>query len=52
VTAPVAIRFAVVYACSRPLRQTVYDLEPARQLLGFEPQDIWPEGVEEVLRKQ
>ena len=52
VTASANIHFAVVYACSRPLRQTVYDLEPARQLLGFEPMDTWPEGIEEVLPRK
>jgi nucleoside-diphosphate-sugar epimerase len=44
--APADIRFAVVYACSRPLRQVVYDPEPAKQLLGYEPLDTWPEGIE------
>jgi nucleoside-diphosphate-sugar epimerase len=46
--APADIRFAVVYACSRPLRQVVYDPEPAKRLLGYEPFDTWPEGVEEM----
>jgi nucleoside-diphosphate-sugar epimerase len=47
--APADIRFAVVYACSRPVRQTVYDARPARELLGYEPRDTWPQGVEEVV---
>jgi nucleoside-diphosphate-sugar epimerase len=46
VEAPAAIRFAVLYACSRPVRQIVYDQRPAKDLLGYEPQDIWPQGVE------
>lgn len=50
VEAPADIRFAVIYACSRPLRQTVYDPEPAKRLLGFEPMDTWPEGIEEMFR--
>jgi uronate dehydrogenase len=44
VTAPLDIRFAVVYACSRPLRNTIFDITSARQLLGFEPHEMWPEG--------
>jgi nucleoside-diphosphate-sugar epimerase len=49
VEAPADVRFAVVYACSRPARQTLYDLGPARQLLGYEPRDTWPQGAEEML---
>jgi len=49
VEAPADLRFAVVYACSRPARQTLYDLGPARQLLGYEPCDTWPQGAEEML---
>lgn len=48
VEAPAETGFAVVYACSRPVRQQVYDLGPAKQLVGYEPQDRWPEGIEEV----
>jgi nucleoside-diphosphate-sugar epimerase len=47
--APADIRFAVVYACSRPARQEVYDSHSARELLGYEPLDTWPQGVEEFL---
>jgi nucleoside-diphosphate-sugar epimerase len=49
VAARADIRFAVVYACSRPARQQFFDLGPARDLLGYEPHDTWPEGLEEVL---
>ncbi len=45
--APV-VGFAVVYACSRPLRQEVYDLQPAKDLIGYEPRDVWPQGVEDL----
>jgi nucleoside-diphosphate-sugar epimerase len=38
--------FAVVYACSRPVRELVYDPAPARELVGYEPQDTWPERAE------
>jgi len=44
------IAFAVVYACSRPVGRPPYDLRPARELLGYEPQDRWPEGTEEIVR--
>jgi NAD(P)-dependent dehydrogenase (short-subunit alcohol dehydrogenase family) len=46
VEAPADLRFAVVYACSRPVRTELYDLGPARDLLGYAPRDRWPEGVE------
>jgi nucleoside-diphosphate-sugar epimerase len=50
VEAPADIRFAVVYACSRPLLQSYYDECPARELLGYEPQDQWPQGTDEIIR--
>ena len=46
---PADVRFEVVYATSRPARQVIYDPTPARELLGFEPLDTWPEGVEDGL---
>jgi nucleoside-diphosphate-sugar epimerase len=48
VEAPADIRFAVVYACSRPVRQLYYDARPAKELLGYEPQDTWPQGTAEI----
>jgi uronate dehydrogenase len=42
------IRFALVYACSRFVREQTYDLRPAKELLGYEPKDRWPEGIEEI----
>ncbi len=48
VEAPADLRFAVVYACSRPVRRALYDLRPAKELLGFEPRDTWPQGVEDM----
>jgi nucleoside-diphosphate-sugar epimerase len=50
VEAPGAIRFGVVYACSRPLQQQYYDERPARVLLGYEPRDQWPQGTDEIIR--
>jgi nucleoside-diphosphate-sugar epimerase len=38
------VPFAVVYACSRPLKSLVYDPTPAKKLLSYEPMDIWPDG--------
>lgn len=34
--------FAPVYVTSRPLDRERYDLAPARQLVGYVPQDQWP----------
>ncbi len=48
VEAPTDIRYAILYATSRPLRTTMYDLEDAKKLLGFEPHDRWPEGIEDM----
>ena len=49
VQAPAWPGYAVVYAASKPESHTVFDMEPARALLGFEPRDHWPMGVEEML---
>jgi uronate dehydrogenase len=38
------IDFAVVYATSRG-GEKVFDMEPARRLLGYEPRETWPEGL-------
>jgi uronate dehydrogenase len=38
-------RFAVVYV-SGPDGATLFDLEPARRLIGYEPRDRFPEGLE------
>jgi len=46
--APADFRFAVVYACSRPLREVVYDPRPAKERVGYEPRDVWPEGIEDL----
>ncbi|MBI1336049.1 MAG: NAD-dependent epimerase/dehydratase family protein [Phycisphaera sp.] len=34
-----------VFAASRPESRTVLDLEPARALLGYEPQNTYPQGL-------
>jgi hypothetical protein len=45
------ISFAAVYACSKPARQLTYDLSATKELLGYEPQDLWPEGAYDDLPK-
>jgi uronate dehydrogenase len=49
VHAPEDIRFLTVYATSKPVRTSPYDLEPTRRLLGFEPREQWPQGIEIVI---
>jgi hypothetical protein len=49
VQAPAWPGYAVVYATSRPQTHTIYDLEPTRALIGYEPRDHWPMGVEDML---
>lgn len=48
VEAPLAAlpAFAPVYVTSRPAGAERYDLSPAKALVGFEPQDAWPAGLE------
>jgi uronate dehydrogenase len=48
VEATLAERFAVVYATSKPKR-VMYDLETTKKLLGYEPQESWPQGIEVVV---
>lgn len=35
--------YAVVYACSKPARRTLYDMSEATRLTGYVPQDVWRE---------
>ena len=39
------LRFLIVNATSHPVRETRLDLTVARQVLGYEPRDRWPEGM-------
>ncbi len=48
VQAPADLRFAIVFATSKPVRDQVYDPEEVRRLIGYEPRDRWPEGIEVV----
>jgi uronate dehydrogenase len=34
-----------LFATSRPKRIERMDLEPARRILGYKPQDVWPQGL-------
>jgi nucleoside-diphosphate-sugar epimerase len=52
VAAPADLRFATVFATSKPLQHMQQDLGPARDLVGYEPQDTWPQGIEVVLGNQ
>ena len=38
------IKFEIVYAASRG-GERVFDMDPARRLLGFEAEQRWPEGL-------
>lgn len=42
--------FVALYVASRPVGQPVFDLEPAKDLLGWEPQDQWPAGAADGLK--
>jgi hypothetical protein len=39
-------RYTVVHVCSLPVGMARYDLRPAKTLLGYEPRDRWPEGLD------
>ena len=45
VKAPDMIRFAALYATSRPVRTAHFDLAPTKALLGWEPQEQFPAGM-------
>jgi nucleoside-diphosphate-sugar epimerase len=48
VEAPDTLRFAIVYAASRPIHKQRFDMTSAKELLGYEPLQQWPEGIEVV----
>lgn len=41
--------YTLLYATSKPFKTLMYDLEPTKRLLGFEPQQRWPEGIDVVM---
>lgn len=49
VEAPETVRHLLVYAASRGRFHETVDRTAARELLGFEPCDTWPEGLEDGL---
>ena len=40
------IKFATVYVTSKPVNVNYHDLEPTKRLIGFEPSESFPEGLE------
>jgi uronate dehydrogenase len=42
---PVPGESVTVFATSRPAQTERMELEPARRILGYEPQDVWPNGL-------
>lgn len=46
VEAPESVRFAVVIAAGRPRYREHLDMTAARELLGYEPRESWPEGLD------
>jgi len=42
--------FSIVFVCSRPKYKAIFDPEPAKRLVGYEPQDQWPDGAAEGIR--
>jgi len=49
VEAPMGLRYAVVYAASRPITMSRFDMSSAGKLLGYEPAETWPQGIGVVL---
>lgn len=46
VEAPDSVRHALLNAASRPFAMARVNLKPAKYLLGFEPQETWPQGID------
>ena len=36
---------AILFATSRPTDRMLLDLEPAKRVIGYEPEDVWPDGL-------
>ncbi len=43
--APEPGRSVILFATSRPARMERLDLAPARETIGYEPEDVWPQGL-------
>ena len=37
-------QFEILFACSKSANVDRFDLEPSRRILGYKPEDTWPEG--------
>lgn len=48
VEAPASVKWAILYAVSRALKTPRFDLQPAKDLIGYEPRERWPQGIEVV----
>ena len=48
VEAPGPLSFQILYATSKPIKQTLYDIETAHKQIGYVPHDQWPMGVEDM----
>jgi len=48
VEAPADIQYALLFAMSKPYKAPQFDITEARRLIGYEPQDRWPEGAHVV----
>lgn len=40
-----ATPFDIIYAFSIQINGDIFDMEPTKQLIGFEPRDVFPEGI-------
>lgn len=40
--------FEILFALSRSRGLPAYDIGPAKELIGYEPQETWPEGVDDL----
>ena len=49
VEASESVKFEIVYPTSKPFKTERLDGGPARRLLGYEPQETWPQGVKIIL---
>lgn len=43
-----SIECEILFATSRSPGMPIFDLEPARRLIGYVPQDVFPDGLDEV----
>jgi uronate dehydrogenase len=42
--------YSVLFVASRPTDKIIFDLEPTKRLVGWEPRDQWPTGSVHLLR--